>query len=74
MTHISSFKTKKQLKEAVKEGKTVYLQDPSIINPVSGSLEQILEQKPDITCTNHPKRSWYARIYRNKKTGKIVVQ
>ena len=73
MTHIcSQFKTKKALKEAVKAGERVYLADPAIINPSSGYIEDILKDQPEITCTNHPKRSWFARIYRGKK-GEIRV-
>ncbi len=75
VTHIVDIKmypTKKKLKEAMAVG-AVYFSDPAIIGAVSGTAEEIIEAKGEFTCTNHPKRSWFARIYRDKK-GKIRVQ
>lgn len=78
MTHITSIPTKKAFKEAVLANKTVYLDDPSIFGPVSGTLEHIFKtlgetiQYPYITVTNHPKRSWFARVER--VNGKWVVK
>jgi hypothetical protein len=81
VTHIVSplkFKTKKSLKEAVKNGEEVYFSDPSVFDPCSGDAETIISHKekagkaPEFTVTNHPKRSWFARIYRNRK-GSITV-
>lgn len=76
MTHIveSRFKTKKAFKKAIKEGENPYLNDPAIIGGVSGTVSEILEQKGVIYCTNHPKRSWFARIIISERTGKIVVE
>lgn len=81
MTHIAdpyTYPTKKSLKEAIKTDPTkVYLTDPSIINSVSGSVAEILEQKNPITVTNHPKRSWFAEIKiadKGKYKGQIVCK
>lgn len=68
------FKTKKAFKEAVKEGEQIFLIDPSVFHPRSGFIEEILEHTDVIYATNHPKRSWFAQIRRNKKTGKIIVK
>jgi hypothetical protein len=83
MTHIASHKTKKAFKEAVTlsqerdetgqaKGRPVYLDDPSIFNPVSGSVFEIMQKVHHITVTNHPKRSWFASITR-KADGSFKV-
>ena len=84
MTHIASHKTKKAFKEAVAlsqerdengqaKGRTVYLDDPSMFNPVSGSVFEIMQQVNRITVTNHPKRSWFASVTR-KPDGSFKVE
>ncbi|MGD2249527.1 MAG: hypothetical protein PVF58_14065 [Candidatus Methanofastidiosia archaeon] len=72
MTCIVNFKTKKALKEAVKNGKTVFISDPSIVCPYSGRLQLYMETHKRCCVTNHPKRSWFAEIV--KKNGKLVVK
>ncbi len=76
MTHIVElkYKTKKAFKEGVKMGDNPFLSDPSIINPHSGYLNELLGELEDIYVTNHPKRSWFARIRRSKKTGRIIIE
>jgi len=71
MTHIASYPSKKHFKEAALAGKA-YVDDPSMFSPVSGRIDQVLDQKGEITVTNHPKRSWFARVYR--KDGQIKVE
>jgi hypothetical protein len=69
MTHIAqmistgeSFKSKKQLKEAMLESpESVYFRDPSIFNPRSYRGDEI-PSGVSFVCTNHPKRSWFAQI------------
>lgn len=56
------------------EGIEPYFVDPSLFGGVSGTAEEILESKDFFTATNHPKRSWFAHISRNKRTGKITVK
>ncbi len=74
MTHITNIMTKKALKQRIQiEKKAVYLNDPSIFNPISGFVRDILEHRKSITVTNHPKRSYFAIISRNKK-GEITVK
>ena len=73
MTLISTHKTKKAFKEAVKEDPTkVYLSDPSIFpGAMSGMVSEILKVKDSVTVTNHPKRSWFAEV-KNGKKGIVV--
>lgn len=73
MTHIVAFSTKKAFKEAVAIApQNVYLRDPSIFNPVSGSVTEVMEKVSHITVTNHPKRSWFAEVIR--KGDKLMVR
>ena len=76
MTHIANpyvYKTKKAFREAVNENPAVVrLDDPSFFDPVSGYVTDILKAKGEFTVTNHPKRSWFARVYRGKD-GKVKV-
>jgi len=66
MTHIanpSKYPSKKAFKEAIKlDPSKVYLDDPSMFNPVSGYVSEIMARNNMITVTNHPKRSWFACI------------
>lgn len=65
-------KTKKQLKSEITEGQTVFFDDPTPwgsrtieVNPEAGTITvDYLEQPPGFffTCTNHPRRSWFAEI------------
>ncbi len=71
--HISGYATKKAFREAVAiNPDAIWLDDPAVINPISGSVEEILKQADEICVTNHPKRSWYARVY--KRGGRIHVE
>ncbi len=64
MTHISSFKTKKHFKAAIAEDPDrVFVDDPSMFNPISGSVLSVSRQMRSFTVTNHPKRSWFARVH-----------
>ena len=72
MTHIVSFKTKKAFKEAVsRDPRAVYVDDPSIFSPCSGSVEHVVKMMGMFTVTNHPKRSWFACV--EEKNGVIKV-
>ncbi len=72
MLIISGYRFKKDLIKAIKEGADPYFDDPSIFNPVSGRMSEILKVKPDIVATNHPRRSWYVMI--TMKDGKVRVE
>ena len=75
LTHIiQGYKSKKAMKEALKAGTMIYASDPSIFDPKSGTLEEVHDAKGDFTATNHPKRSWFALITRNKRTGAIMIK
>ena len=72
MTHIVSpsvYKSKKAFKEAAaKAPDLVYVYDPSIFNPVSGNIVEVARAKGSFVVTNHPKRSWFAKVdYVNHK-------
>lgn len=80
MTHIvlpSKYPSKKKFKEAVLNNPdTVYLEDPSVFDPVSGSVTEVMKKKNNVTVTNHPKRSWFAALKvakGGKNKGKIVA-
>lgn len=67
-----NIKTKKQLKETISAGESIFFDDPtpwgSRLIAVHSADNRIfvdyLEQAPgySFTCTNHPKRSWFAEI------------
>lgn len=73
---IANYKTKKQFREAVeKDASNVLIIDPSIYQPVNGGQPfpvSALESDDKIYVTNHPKRSWYAEVY--KKAERVVVK
>lgn len=76
MTHIvstSRYPSKKAFREAVaaKAG-AVYCDDPSIFNPCSGTVAEILSSRANFTVTNHPKRSWFASVAK-ARDGTIKV-
>ena len=74
MTHIASYPTKKAFKEACMKAYSdkspidgqyrgkVYVDDPSLFNPVSGDVANVAKVKGSFTVTNHPKRSWFACV------------
>lgn len=64
MPHIAppSIKYKKHLKQAIEDGnKNLWFEDPSMFEPKSLRLFDF-PIGHTITCTNHPKRSWFAKI------------
>lgn len=72
MTHITDCKTKKAFKEAVKENPlAVYVEDPSIFDPVTGNVRDVARKKGSFTVTNHPKRSWFAMVEYNGGNIKV---
>lgn len=75
MTHIvpADIKTKRALRDAINRGANVWLFDPAIVNPMSGDYRTILAARGEVVCTNHPKRSWFARITTNT-SGKVIVE
>lgn len=76
MSHIvCQSMTKKQFREkAINTPDRTWVDDPSIFSPVSGTITDVLMHKGEFTVTNHPKRSWFARVYRHPKTHAIVVE
>ena len=78
---VSGCKTKKELKHAalvLNQGGSLedepMLYDPSIFTPMRGGdiiRLQDVEEYERWTVTNHPKRSWFAKVER--VNGKLVV-
>lgn len=64
MTHIVNFPTKKAFREAVaRDASRIWVNDPSIFpGACSGYLPEVIKTLGHFTCTNHPKRSWFARV------------
>jgi hypothetical protein len=75
MSHIVSparYPSKKAFKEAVTANpEAVYVDDPSLFDPCSGSVAHILERHGSFTVTNHPKRSWYAAVTRKNGIANV---
>lgn len=70
MTCIVAHKTKKSLKEEIRKGVSVIIQDPSIMSSRSFQVSDIQEGET-VFVTNHPQRTWFAKITR--KSGMLVV-
>jgi hypothetical protein len=68
----SRVKTKKDLKQAAKEGfnAELHIEDPLGIGSGIMGLNEIPEDI-SVTVTNHPKRTWFATVTR--KDGKVRV-
>ena len=64
MTCIVDMASKKALKEFFTENPTgdIVLRDPSVFDPYFGSLREYLASKKDCVVTNHPKRSYFAKV------------
>lgn len=79
MTHIvAGFTTKKFLKETLARRVRVIFEDPSVHNPKEVFVEwngphlvTNLTEGETIFCTNHPKRSWFAKITRKGNILKV---
>lgn len=71
MTHIANihkYPTKKAFKDAIRANPdNVFVDDPSFVNPVSGSVQFVAEKLGSFTVTNHPKRSWFAKVSKTSK-------
>ncbi len=78
MTHITSAKTKKDLKVKAasynEDGlfANTYFSDPSVFDPQSYTFHTLPVGK-SITVTNHPKRTWFASISK-LPSGKVQVK
>ena len=71
MTCITSFKTKKELKEHCEKANNFFMEDPSIFAPFCGTAQDYLKKNSSFCVTNHPKRSWFASV--TLVNGKIKV-
>jgi hypothetical protein len=70
MTHIVNIKTKKLLKEKLANNESVYFEDPSVFTPNS-TLSELMPVGSSLTCTNHPKRSWFASVTKTATGYKV---
>lgn len=72
MTAITDYPTKKAFREAVAANpRQVLIEDPSIVDPWKGNIEDALTRKGDVFVTNHPKRSWFAHVTRTNGAIKV---
>lgn len=67
---VQGYATKKALRTAVAAGLDVTVTDPSIFKPRTFYVSDMIEGQSEVV-TNHPKRSWFAKIER--KGGKLRV-
>lgn len=75
MTHlVQGFKSKKDFIKAVKEKPAeVELMDPSIFNPRSGSVLELLESNPsEMLFVTNERRSWFANIKKSQSGIKVA--
>jgi len=70
MVLMVEFKTKKALKEAVRDKKDFLIEDPSIMDPKLFMASELFDGQ-SIAVTNHPNRSWFAGL--KKENGQIKV-
>ena len=72
---VEGFKTKKALKEQItrqlETDSDFFIEDPSIFKPRRGFWASEMVEGQSEVVTNHPKRSWFAKIER--KNGRLVV-
>lgn len=66
------FATKKALKEHVLQAQNFNMEDPSIFNPYYGDAATYLKVRGAFCVTNHPKRSWFARVFHHPTKGMVV--
>ena len=66
------YRTKKALREAVSANVNIFFEDPSLFGAASIHLHD-LQRGQSIICTNHPKRSWFAKVKR-LPDGRLTVQ
>jgi hypothetical protein len=71
VTHIiSGYKTKKELKEnlhheeAGSGRRNPYFEDPSLFAGAWSGFAADMKVGQSLVCTNHPKRSWFAKVTR----------
>jgi len=75
MTHlVQGYKCKKDFIKAVKEKPDeVELMDPSIFNPRSGSVLELLESNPsEMLFVTNERRSWFANIKKSQSGIKVA--
>ena len=71
--HIVPFiKTKAEFKRRLQHGESLFLRDPSLFAVASVTTHQ-LDPGRSVLVTNHPKRSWFAKVKRTHN-GKLEIQ
>jgi hypothetical protein len=66
----TSIKYKKNLLPDLQSGEKLFFADPSIINPKS-FYSQTMRPGESFICTNHPKKSWFAKVERTEDGWKV---
>lgn len=78
---VTGVKSKKELKEAAQFASLkhqVFFKDESIFNPLNGGAlftlheASVMFKGQEFLCTNHPKRSWFAKVEIDQ-AGKVKV-
>jgi hypothetical protein len=70
---VADVRTKRELKMILDNPDgDVMIEDPSIMAPFTGRLSEYIDRHGECYLTNHPKRSWFARVTR--KNGKLKVE
>jgi len=65
-------KTKAEFKRRVLNGESIFLRDPSLFATASTYAHQI-DRGRSVLVTNHPKRSWFAKVKKNAN-GNLEIQ
>jgi hypothetical protein len=58
------YPTKKSLKEALAKGEIIVIEDPSVFKPRTFTTTD-MERGEKVIVTNHPKRSYFAEIFKD---------
>lgn len=61
---LDKYPTIKSLKEAIQNGQTIVIEDPSIMNPRVFTTND-MERGEKVVVTNHPKRSYFVTIIKD---------
>lgn len=70
---IEGYTSKGELKRHIAQGANPIVFNPSVFNEQNGPLASLVKPGDSVVVTNHPKRSWFAKITR-KQDGSFKVE
>lgn len=73
MTCIVDMPSKAALRRHLQQRGDAMIEDPSIVAPFSGKLSEYIAQHGEAIVTNHPKRSFFAKV-RLRSDGSYRVE